>query len=205
MKNNFRYLYLLVALLLAMGSCTEEPVDIFEDSRIEDYGNYRKSIFNIPLLTSETKVINDSVRLIQVDGNYVNKFKSNITVAKGIAMTEISIDNNHNIPDGNYVVKFDSIADRYIVKVNSERIAVSEINNGNYKELSATTRGTVDKPYLIRTRNDFGKFIKALGEDTYHGAGLHFVQVNDIEWTNDEANDGEGLASQSFAGEYNGN
>ena len=40
MKNNFRYLYLLVALLLAMGSCTEEPVDIFEDSRIEDYGNY---------------------------------------------------------------------------------------------------------------------------------------------------------------------
>lgn len=205
MKNNFRYLYLLVALLLAMGSCTEEPVDIFEDSRIEDYGNYRKSIFNIPLLTSETKVINDSVRLIQVDGNYVNKFKSNITVAKGIAMTEISIDNNHNIPDGNYVVKFDSIADRYIVKVNSERIAVSEINNGNYKELSATTRGTVDKPYLIRTRNDFGKFIKALGEDTYHGAGLHFVQVNDIEWMNDEANDGEGLASQSFAGEYNGN
>ena len=205
MKNNFRYLYLLVALLLAMGSCTEEPVDIFEDSRIEDYGNYRKSIFNIPLLTSETRVINDSVRLIQVDGNYVNKFKSNITVAKGIAMTEISIDNNHNIPDGNYVVKFDSIADRYIVKVNSERIAVSEINNGNYKELSATTRGTVNKPYLIRTRNDFGKFIKALGEDTYHGAGLHFVQVNDIEWMNDEANDGEGLASQSFAGEYNGN
>lgn len=205
MKNKFRYIYLLAALLLAMEACTEEPVDIFEHSRIENYGNHRKSIFKIPLLTSGTKVINDSVRLIQVDGNYVNKFKSNITFAEGIAMTEISIDNNHNIPDGDYVVKFDSIADRYIVKVNSERIAVSEINNGNYKELSVTPRGTKDKPYLIRTRNDFGKFIKALGEDAYHGAGLHFVQVNNIDWVNDEANDGEGLASQAFAGEYDGN
>ena len=120
-------------------------------------------------------------------------------------MTEISISNNHSIPDGDYIIKFDSIADRYVVKINSERIAVTEVNNGNYKELSSTIRGTKEKPYLIKTRNDFGKFIKAIGEDTYHGAGLYFVQVNDIDWVNDEANDGEGLASQVFAGEYDGN
>lgn len=199
-------MFSLAGIALMSAACTdiENP---FESSKVENVGNNRLSSFLLPESISEP--ITDSVDIIQISGSYMNRFLANIEVEKDIAVTEIQIPNNTSIPNGDYVIKFDSIANRFIAAIDGERIAVKEVNNGGYSVqlngmLSSDDNGSRSHPYKIGNKDKLNKFIKALKEDPYHGAGLHFIQTGDISWANDEANTGEGLASASFAGVYDG-
>ncbi len=203
MNKVFKYLLSIIFVSITISCSEEELFDEFRNSKVEIYDTHKLSIFKLPhkLTTSE---INCDVDIIQIGGSYVKTLHANISnLNETESITEIEIPNNINIPDGNYVIKFDSISNRFIAKINTEKIAITEINNGNYQELASN--GTKTSPFEINSNDDFNKFIKALSEDSYNGAGFYFKQTSSIIWSNDESNTGEGLSSQTFAGTYDGN
>lgn len=203
MSKIFKYL-LCISIVLITISCTDdEPIDEFRNSRVEEHDTHKLSIFRLPykLTTSEIK---SDVDIIQIGGYYAETLHANISnLNETESITEIEIPNNINIPDGNYVIKFDSIHNRFIAKINKEKIAITDINNGNYNGL--TSMGTKTNPFIINSNKDFNIFLKALFEDVYKGAGFYFMQTSSFAWSNDEGNIGEGLSSQTFAGVYDGN
>lgn len=205
MKAICKYVLPLVAVLFLTNSCDDEDFhDMFDSSWVENHNSHRLSCFKLPQTIAGSIV--DSVEVIQINGSYVNKFNANIEVEDGLtSVTQITIPNNTNIPNGDYVIKFYTISNRFIAQIDAERIAIKEINNGNYEEIKTLgSDGTKNSPFELNTNNDFSKFIKALSEDTYHGAGFYFKQTGFISWSNDEATTGEGLSSQIFAGVYDG-
>lgn len=202
MNKVFKYLLSIIFVSVTVSCSEEELFDEFGNSKVEILDTHKLSIFRLPHKLSITEIESD-VDIIQVGGNYVMTLHANISGLNEIeSITEIEIPNNINIPDGNYIIKFDSISNRFIAKINTEKIAITEINNGNYQELASN--GTKTSPFKINSNDDFNKFIKALSEDSYNGAGFYFKQTSSIVWSNDESNTGEGLSSQTFAGVYDG-
>lgn len=196
---------ILIIFILGIYSCDDDFVDIYEASRVEKFDSHHLSIFRIPHVFSSSS-INSDVDIIQVGGSYIERLHANITT---ISDTEsevgLTIPINASIPNGNYVIKVDSITNRFIAKIEDHLITITEVNNGNYSELeSPNSNGSKENPFLINSNDKFNKFIFALSNDKYSGAGFYFKQTAFIQWSNDEQNDGEGLASQSFAGNYDG-
>lgn len=210
MTRFFNYLFLITFITLTF-SCSEDVIlDKFEHSKVEDFGTHRLTTFRLPHRQTATATINDSVDIIQIGGNYVEKLKANISkFDNSQSIVELTIPNSIGIPDGTYVIKFDTTSNnRFIAEINTEKIAINEINNGNYTEFKKGINagdGTKINPYKVGTNNLFNKLIFALSTDPYKGAGFYFIQTNDIQWSNDESNQGEGLSSQTFAGVYDGN
>lgn len=198
-------LTLLAIFLFCIHSCDDDFINIYENSRVEKYDGYHLSVFRIPHIVSSPS-INSDVDIIQVGGSYVGRLHANITsINETESEVGLTIPIETNIPDGNYVIKVDSITNRFITKIEDNLITVTEINNGNYAELeSSESNGSITHPFLINSNDKFNKFIYALSKDKYSGAGFYFKQTSYIPWSNDEANEGEGLASQAFAGNYNG-
>ena len=198
-------LLILIILTLVIHSCDDEFVDIYETSRLEKFDSHHLSIFRIPHILS-TATIDSDVDIIQTNGSYVGRLHANISpINEFESEVELTIPINVSIPNGNYVIKVDSITSRFIAKIENQLISIIEINNGDYSELeSPNSKGSIDKPFLINSNEIFNKFIYALSNDRYSGAGFYFKQTAFIHWSNDEQNAGEGLASQSFAGNYNG-
>lgn len=186
-------------------SCDDDFDNIYRTSRVEKFDSHHLSIFRIPHVSSSAS-INSYVDIIQVGGSFVGRLHANITtINETESEVELTIPIEANIPDGNYVIKVDSITNRFIAKIENHLITITEINNGNYAELETPeTNGSITHPFLINSNDKFNKFIYALSKDNYSGAGFYFKQTAFIQWSNDEQNDGEGLASQSFAGNYNG-
>lgn len=196
---------LLAIFTLSIFSCEEDIGDIFKDSRIEKYDSHHLSFFRIPHIFSSYE-LNSDVDIIQVGGSYVDRLHANITaINESESEVGLTIPNDANIPNGKYVIKVDSISDRYIAEISNHLITIIDINNGDYTELTKfDSKGTINKPFIINNNSKFNKFIFALSKDEYHGAGFYFKQTSDFTWSNDESNDGEGLSSQSFAGNYDG-
>lgn len=198
-------LIILTLLIFNIQSCDDDFDNIYENSRVEKFDSYHLSIFRIPHVFSSPS-INSDVDIIQVGGSYVGRLHANITsINETESEVGLTIPIEATIPDGNYVIKIDSITNRFISKIDDNLISVTEINNGNYAELeSPESNGSITHPFLINSNEKFNKFIYALSKDKYSGAGFYFKQTSYIPWSNDEINEGEGLASQAFAGNYNG-
>ena len=199
-------LFLLIIFILGIYSCDDEIEKVHNYSRVEKFGTHHLSVFRIPHVCS-TSVIESDVDIIQINGSYVGRLHANITPVNDTeSEIGLTIPIEASISDGNYVIKVDSIANRYIAQIESQLIVIKEINNGVYSEYigSRITDGSKDNPFMINNNDKFNKFIFALSKDEYHGAGFYFKQTGSFQWSNDEQNDGEGLASQSFAGNYNG-
>lgn len=205
MTKTLKYLFITI-FILSIHSCEDEFVDIYKHTRVENFGTHHLSIFRLPH-SSTSQNIECDVDVISVGGYYAERLHAKITAINPTeSEVELTIPIEANIPDGKYVIKVDSIPDRYIAEISNHLITIIEINNGNYTELtSLDSKGTINKPFKISNNSKFNKFIFALSEDEYHGAGFYFKQTADFTWNNDESNDGEGLSSQSFAGNYNGN
>lgn len=199
-------LLLLSIFVFSISSCDDEFDNIFKHSRVEKFDSHHLSIFRIPHICS-TSVVDSDVDIIQINGSYVGRLHANITPVND-AESEIglTIPIEATIPDGSYVIKVDSISNRFIAQIEDQLIVIKEINNGVYSEYigSRFTDGSKDNPFMINSNDKFNKFIFALSKDEYHGAGFYFKQTASFQWSNDEQNDGEGLASQYFAGNYNG-
>ena len=199
-------LLLLTIFVFSISSCDDEFVDIYEASRVEKFDTHHLSVFRIPHICS-TSAIDSDVDIIQLNGSYVKRLHANITpVNNSDSEIGLTIPIDVSMPDGTYVIKVDSIVNRYIAQIKDQLIVIKEINNGGYSEHlgSRFSDGSKDNPFLINNNDKFNKFIFALSKDEYHGAGFYFKQTDSFQWLNDEQNDGEGLASQSFAGNYNG-
>lgn len=201
-------LLLLTIFVFSISSCDDEFVNTYGNSRVEKYDTHHLSIFRIPHICS-TSAIDSDVDIIQVDGSYVGRLHSEITTIDDTeSEVGLTIPIETIIPNGSYVIKVDSITDRYIAQIEDHLITITEINNGEYSKhigsRFSVTDGSKDNPFLIDCDTQFNKFIFALSKDKYSGAGFYFKQTNSFQWSNDEQNDGEGLASQFFAGNYNG-
>lgn len=203
----FHYLFLITFITLTV-SCSEDPIlDIHEYTKVENFSTHRISTFVLP--HHQTSTMNDSVDLIQIGGNYVERLNANISsFNQNQSIVELTIPNKLGIPNGTFVIKFDSISNnRFIADINTEIIIINTINNGNYTEFERGIdqgNGTRINPYKVNTNSLFNKLISAISTDPYKGAGFYFKQTNDIQWSNDESNQGEGLSSQTFAGVYDG-
>lgn len=198
-------LLLVTIFILSIHSCDEEFVDIYKHSRVEKYDTHHLSVFRIPHVISSVSIDSD-VDIIRIGGSYAERFHAKLSaIDKFESEAGVTIPIEASIPDGNYIIKVDSIPDRFIAKIENQLISIIEINNGYYSELeNLNSKGSVDKPFVINSNDKFNKFIYALSKDEYHGAGFYFKQTSDFTWSNDEINQGEGLSSQSFAGNYDG-
>ncbi len=201
-------LLLLTILVFSINSCADEMVNIYESSRVEKYDSHHLSIFRIPHVYSSIS-INSDVDIIQVDGSFVGRLHADIDSINEVeSEVGLTIPISESIPDGTYVIKVDSITNRFIANIKDYLITIIEINNGKYSELEThypqEANGSINNPFLINSNDKFNKFIHALSQDKYSGAGFYFKQTAHIQWSNDEQNAGEGLASQLFAGNYNG-
>lgn len=203
--NKILKLILLSITILSINSCDDEFVDIYKHTRVEKFDTHHLSVFRIPYMASSV-AIDSYVDVIRIGGCYAERLHANITtINESESEAELTIPIEASIPDGNYVIKVDSISDRFIAKIENHLITIIGINNGSYSELgNLNSKGSIDKPFVINTNDKFNKFIYALSKDEYHGAGFYFKQTADFTWSNDESNYGEGLSSQSFAGNYNG-
>lgn len=201
-------LLLLTIFVFSIISCDDEIVNIYENSRVEKFDTHHLSVFRIPHLCS-TSAIDSYVDIIQINGSYVGRLHADIDSINGVeSEVGLTIPISKSIPDGTYVVKVDSITNRFIANIKDHLITIIEINNGKYSELEShypqKANGSINNPFLINSNDKFNKFIHALSQDKYSGAGFYFKQTAHIQWSNDEQNEGEGLASQTFAGNYDG-
>ncbi|MBR5297300.1 MAG: hypothetical protein IKU29_05470, partial [Parabacteroides sp.] len=207
MRRFFHYLFLIIFICLTF-SCTEDVLfDKYEDVKVEDFGTHRITTFRIPHHQASPTI--DSVDVIQIGGNYVERLKADISnIDKNQSKVEVTITNERGIPNGTYVIKFDTISsNRFIADIDKEQIFINDIVNGEYQihfKGIDQGNGTRLHPYKVKNNNLFNKLIKALSSDPYKGAGFYFIQTTDIQWSNDESNQGEGLSSQKFAGVYDG-
>lgn len=203
--NKTLKLLLLTIFIFSISSCDDEFANIYESSRVEKFDSHILSVFRIPHVHSSSTTTS-YVDIIQVNGDYVNRLQADITKINDTeSEVGLTIPNEANLTDGTYIIKVDSISDRFIAKAEDNLITIIEINNGNYLELeSSESNGSRTHPFLINSNDKFNKFIYALSKDNYHGAGFYFKQTAFIQWSNNEQNLGEGLASQSFAGNYDG-
>ena len=203
----FHYLFLITFITLTV-SCSEDFIfDKYEDVKVEDFGTHRITTFRIPHHQASPAI--DSVDIIQIGGNYVERLKADVSnIDKNQSKVELTIPNKLGIPNGTYVIKFDTLSsNRFIAEINTEKIFINDIVNGEYQihfKGIDQGNGTRLHPYKVENNNLFNKLIKALSSDPYKGAGFYFIQTNDIQWINDESNQGEGLSSQTFAGVYDG-
>ena len=164
------------------------------------------SFFRIPHIHSSS-IFNSGVDIIQIEGSYVGRLQATIsTIDDKSSEVKLTIPTEASIPNGNYIIKADSINHRYIAKVNNHLITIVNTNNGVYSKFfnPLICDGSKEKPFMISSNQKFNEFIYALSQDEYSGAGFYFKQTASFQWSNDEQNDGEGLASQYFAGNYNG-
>ncbi len=199
-------LLLLTIFVFSISSCDDDFDNLFKHSRVEKFDTHHLSVFRIPHLCS-TSAIDSDVDIIQINGSYVGRLHANITPVNDTeSEIGLTIPLEASISNGSYVIKLDSISDRFIAQIEDQLIVIKEINNGVYSEHigSRDTDGSKDNPFMINSDKKFNKFIFALSKDEYHGAGFYFKQTAPFQWSNDEQNDGEGLASQYFAGNYNG-
>lgn len=201
-------LLLLTIFVFSIISCDDEIVNIYENSRVEKFDTHHLSVFRIPHICS-TSAINSYVDIIQINGSYVGRLHADIDSINEVeSEVGLTIPISKSIPDGTYVVKVDSITNRFIANIKDHLITIIEINNGKYSELEShypqKANGSINNPFLINSNDKFNKFIHALSQDKYSGAGVYFKQTAHILWSNDEQNEGEGLASQTFAGNYDG-
>ena len=204
--NKTLKLLLLAIFSLSIYSCNEDVNDLFKNSRLEKYNGHHLSFFRIPHIHSSS-IFNSGVDIIQIEGSYVGRLQATIsTIDDKSSEVKLTIPTEASIPNGNYIIKADSINHRYIAKVNNHLITIVNTNNGVYSKFfnPLICDGSKEKPFMINSNQKFNEFIYALSQDEYSGAGFYFKQTASFQWSNDEQNDGEGLASQAFAGNYNG-
>ena len=160
-------LLLLSIFVFSISSCDDEFDNIFKHSRVEKFDSHHLSIFRIPHICS-TSVVDSDVDIIQINGSYVGRLHANITPVND-AESEIglTIPIEATIPDGSYVIKVDSISNRFIAQIEDQLIVIKEINNGVYSEYigSRFTDGSKDNPFMINSNDKFNKFIFALSKD----------------------------------------
>ena len=179
----FHYLFLITFITLTV-SCSEDFIfDKYEDVKVEDFGTHRITTFRIPHHQASPAI--DSVDIIQIGGNYVERLKADVSnIDKNQSKVELTIPNKLGIPNGTYVIKFDTLSsNRFIAEINTEKIFINDIVNGEYQihfKGIDQGNGTRLHPYKVENNNLFNKLIKALSSDPYKGAGFYFKQTNDF-------------------------
>lgn len=203
MKKTVRYLCLI--LILATAACSEDPT--YENTTQTQYRNsHRTSTFNLPYMWDISEVKDIKISLIHVDGEKILNLDGKCeAAAEGQLKVTMIIPNDTGIPDGLYALSA-KLADklftpRYIATFEQERLtSVSE--SDFYSGLTGS--GTSESPYQITDNSTFNQFLYGLSQDPTHACGLYFSQKNDIDWTLLQINKNRGLASEIFAGHYDG-
>lgn len=210
--SQFLFLSAMVIMTMTFGACSDDD-SLFKEntlgSQLTERGEYRVSRFQlqrniVDIPTSEDGV---SISMVSHTDNSELLFDALVEHSDDHLWIELLIPRASSIPDSDYDLTF-TLKDgsRLGVRLQAtfrDEMLYSIIGKTRLYKLDG--RGTLEKPYLIGSTDDFLNFRIGLDQDSLRGAGMYFKQTADFTAPEaSDAIDGRLYTPAQFAGSYNG-
>lgn len=212
MNKAYKLLTVSVIALLAMlcGACAD---DLFLQnqlgSQLTERGDYRVSRFKLQreVMDIPTDEVDITISLVSHTDSSETQFDATVEHFDTHQWIALLIPRSHKIADSDY--------DLTVTLANGKRVGTQltvtfrdemlyQINS-RARVYDLSGKGTLEKPYLISSTEDFSDFQTGLSEDSLRGAGLYFKQTANITApAASDAINGRLYAHCDFAGCYDG-